>query len=75
MTFRTRVPEDPSHGYGAFGLHRDTWALAGFYPLVAVRKVFIEIPDEDRCEGDEDRCGELLYSLYGTGDADQNREA
>lgn len=36
LAFRTHVSEEPSRGYGSFGVHEGTWTLAGFYPLVAV---------------------------------------
>ena len=38
------------------------------------RRVFIELPEEDYQEGDEEFEGELDYSMYGTRDAAQNWE-
>ena len=38
----------------------------------ATRDVFIELPKEDRKDGDEDMCGHLQYSMYGTRDAAKN---
>lgn len=38
----------------------------------ATRRVFVEIPDEDREPGDENKCALLLRSLYGTRDAALN---
>ena len=38
----------------------------------AVRPVYVKLPDEDREEGDEARCGKLLVSMYGTRDAALN---
>ena len=35
----------------------------------ARRPVFIEIPEEDREEGEENMIGQLQLSLYGTRDA------
>ena len=37
------------------------------------RPLFIEIPDEDREDGDEGYVGQLNLSLYGTRDAALNR--
>ena len=37
----------------------------------AIRKVFIQLPDEDYEEG---MCGELIKAMYGTRDAAQNWE-
>ena len=36
------------------------------------RPIFIEIPNEDKESGDEGKCAELKYSLYGTRDAARN---
>ena len=44
---------------------------AYFYAPVK-REVFVEIPDEDKEPGDEDKVGMLALSLYGTRDAAQN---
>ena len=38
----------------------------------ATRDVFIEPPKEDKEEGEEDMCGQLQYSMYGTRDAAKN---
>ena len=35
----------------------------------AVRPVYVNLPDEDRAEGDEQMCGRLMMSMYGTRDA------
>ena len=35
-------------------------------PPARVRNVYVEIPAEDWEDGDQDRCGTLLKSLYGT---------
>ena len=40
----------------------------------AQRRVFVELPSEDWQDGDEDRCGVLRASLYGTRDAARNWE-
>ena len=40
----------------------------------ARRKVFVQVPPEHYKPGDEDMCGLLRYSLYGTRDAAQNWE-
>ena len=40
----------------------------------ARRKVYVELPPEDWQAGDEERCGLLRVSLYGTRDAAQNWE-
>ena len=39
------------------------------------RKIFVQLPDEDKEPEDEGMCGELLLSMYGTRDAAQNWEA
>lgn len=44
---------------------------AYFYALAA-RPVFVDFPAEDRGPGDENRCGLLLMSMYGTRDAALN---
>ena len=38
----------------------------------AIRPVYVKLPAEDQEAGDEDRCGRLLMSMYGTRDAAQN---
>ena len=38
------------------------------------REVFVELPPEDWQAGDEEMCGLLRVSLYGTRDAAQNWE-
>lgn len=43
-----------------------------YFNARARRKVFTEIPGEDWESGDEDRCAELVHSLYGTRDAGRN---
>ena len=43
-----------------------------YFYAKARRPVFIEIPTEDREEGDEGMVGQLQLSLYGTRDAAQN---
>jgi hypothetical protein len=43
-----------------------------YFNAPARRPVFVEIPAEDWEAGDEDKCAELLASLYGTRDAAKN---
>ena len=43
-----------------------------YFYAKAVRPVYVVLPAEDFCEGDEDRCGELVMSMYGTRDAALN---
>ena len=38
------------------------------------RKLYVELPPEDWEAGDDNMCGRLNYSLYGTRDAAQNWE-
>ena len=45
-----------------------------YFYAPAKREVFVELPPEDRQEGDEGMCGLLRVSLYGTRDAAQNWE-
>ena len=44
---------------------------AYFYALAA-RPVYVKLPEEDRNEGDEEMCGRLRVSMYGTRDAALN---
>ena len=46
-------------------------SLAYFYAR-AIRPVYVKLPAEAQEAGDEDRCGRLLMSMYGTRDAAQN---
>ena len=43
-----------------------------FFYANATRDVHVQLPDEDRVEGEEGMCGKLNYSMYGTRDAAQN---
>ena len=43
-----------------------------YFHAAVKRLVYIELPNEDRLEGDEDMVGELRLSMYGTRDAAQN---
>ena len=43
-----------------------------YFYAAAKRRVFVELPPEDYQPGDENRCGLLKKSLYGTRDAAQN---
>ena len=45
-----------------------------YFYAAATRRIFVELPDEDRQPGDDDKCGLLLQSLYGTRDAALNWE-
>ena len=38
----------------------------------ASRDVFIDLPQEDRGPGEEEMCGHLRFSMYGTRDAAKN---
>ena len=42
-----------------------------FFHAPAKRKVYVQLPEEDREDGDEAMCGRLNYSMYGTRDAVQ----
>eukprot|EP00972_Heterocapsa_arctica_P029357 4321836-Heterocapsa_arctica.AAC.1 len=57
---------DPSVCIGIFDVRR-----AYFYAKTK-RTVFIELPAEDWKPGDDEKCGTLRMSLYGTRDAAQN---
>ena len=46
-----------------------------YFYAAAQRRVFIELPAEDYRQGDEQMCGLLCASLYGTRDAAKNWEA
>ena len=37
-----------------------------YFYTESLKPTFVQICDEDVEEGDEDRCGELLVSMYGT---------
>ena len=43
-----------------------------FFHAKATRPVYVQLPEEDRKEGEEGFCGKLNYSMYGTRDAAQN---
>ena len=43
-----------------------------YFYAAAKRAIFIELPSEDRMDGDEEMVGRLNLSLYGTRDAAQN---
>ena len=43
-----------------------------YFYAKAIRKVYVEIAEEDREPGDENKVGELQFSMYGTRDAAQN---
>ena len=43
-----------------------------FFHARAKREVFVQIPAEDKQVGEENMCGRLEYSMYGTRDAAQN---
>ena len=45
---------------------------SAYFHAAVKRPVYIELPKEDRLEGDEDMVGELRLSMYGTRDAAQN---
>ena len=51
----------------------DVWRAYFYAP--AKRRVYIELPEEDYQHGDEEKCGKLNVSLYGTRDAASNWEA
>ena len=40
-----------------------------YFYAKAVRPVYVNLPDEDRTGGDEQMCGRLVMSMYGTRDA------
>ena len=43
-----------------------------YFYAKAVRPVYVNLRDEDRMEGDEQMCGRLMMSMYGTKDAATN---
>ena len=43
-----------------------------YFYAKAVRPMYVKLPDEDLEPGDENRCGKLLMSMYGTRDAALN---
>ena len=43
-----------------------------YFNAPARRAIYVEIPAEDQEPGDEDKCGRLLASMYGTRDAARN---
>ena len=46
-----------------------------YFYAKAVRPVYVVLPPEDRQPGDEELCGELVMSMYGTRDAALNWSA
>ena len=61
---------------GQTGSQRKRFAVIdikrAYFYAPSKRPMFIEIPEEDRVIGDEDKVGRLELSLYGTRDAAQN---
>ena len=43
-----------------------------YFYAKAFRPVYVRLSDEDRAEGDEQMCGRLVMSMYGTRDAATN---
>ena len=43
-----------------------------FFHAPAKRRVYVQLPEEDKNDGEEEMCGRLNYSMYGTRDAAQN---
>ena len=43
-----------------------------YFYAKAVRNVFVKLAPEDTGPGEEEMCGELVYSMYGTRDAALN---
>ena len=43
-----------------------------FFHALAKRRVYVQLPQEDKEEGEEEMCGRLISSMYGTRDAAQN---
>ena len=43
-----------------------------YFYAKAIRPVYVKLPSEDFEEGDENRCGRLVMSMYGTRDAALN---
>ena len=43
-----------------------------FFHALAKRRVYVQLPAEDQEGGEEELCGRLNYSMYGTRDAAQN---
>ena len=43
-----------------------------YFYAKAIRPVYVKLPDEDRVPGDEQKCGKLKMSMYGTRDAALN---
>ena len=51
-------------------MHNDV--ARAYFNAPSLTPVFVEICDEDREEGDEGMCAELLVSMYGTRPAARN---
>ena len=51
-------------------LHADVYRACLY--AKAEKPVYVKLPAEDCVEGDEECCGRLIMSMYGTGDAAQN---
>ena len=43
-----------------------------FFHAPAKRKVYVQLPEEDRRQGEGHLCGRFKFSMYGTRDAAQN---
>ena len=58
---------------GAGGIDNSVpWCFRAFFYTKAVRPVYVKLPAEDLEPGDENKCGNLLMSMYGTRDAALN---
>ena len=43
-----------------------------FFHAKVTRDVYVQLPKEDKQQGEEETCGKLRFSMYGTRDAAQN---
>ena len=62
----TKMASDEKHKL----LHAD--ASRAYFYAPAVRPVYVQLPEEDREEGDGNMCGRLRVSMYGTRDEATN---
>ena len=60
------------------GAYESRWRLMtndvsrAYFYAPATRRICVQLPQEDRGPGDEGKCGELQFSMYGTRDAAMN---
>ena len=56
-----------NHGTGHYKLMTNDVSRAYFYARVQEgQHIYVQLPDEDKLPGEENMCGKLIFSMYGT---------